>query len=270
MLLLFGYIIGAARLGTLSDITSGFFGFITAPVKYMSSSISGSASNFVRKFVQADEINQENIELKEKNRVLEEQLVELQDYQIRIDELEQYFELHKENPDQEYVSGLVIARDPSDKFCSFSIDVGSLDNISINDPVITSYGLVGIVWDVNLTDCKVKTILNPSVNVGAYSSKTLDVGIIEGTLELAIENRTRMHLIPNESTMKAGDTIVSSGVGGIFPKGLSIGKAIEVNKESTGTSKYAIIEPSVDVSSVKEVMVIVSFRGQSNEKNILP
>jgi rod shape-determining protein MreC len=264
MFLLLGYIIGAARLGALKSITSDFVGFITAPIKYVSTKVSGAASDFLRKFTTADAIYTENLELKEKNRELEDRLAKLESYDLRIKELEAYLDLKEKNLDQKYVSGMVIGRDPDDKFHSFSVDVGKLDGIHENDPVITSSGLVGIVREVNLSDSKVSTILNSSISVGAFSQNTLDVGIVQGTLELAIDKLTRMRFIPNESAIKIGDIIITSGTGGTFPKGLTIGRVKEVNEETSGTSKYAIIEPVVDVSSIKEVVVITSFRGQTS------
>ncbi|MDR2656046.1 MAG: rod shape-determining protein MreC [Oscillospiraceae bacterium] len=265
LFLIIGYIVGAARMGSLKGLTSDFIGFVTAPAKKASASISAAGSSFLRKFVMADAISRENERLREENQDLKDRLIEYEATKQELEELKKYTGLQDKNSEQVPVSGMVIARDPDNKYCSFSIDVGTLDGVKKNDPVITSHGLVGLVWEANLSDSRVKTILDPSINVGVYSSKTFDVGIVEGTLEYAIERLTKMRFIPNESQMAVGDTIISSGVGGTFPKGITVGTVKEIGKENTGTSKYAVIEPAVDITSIKEVIVIISFRGQASQ-----
>ena len=93
----------------------------------------------------------------------------------------------------------VIGRDPSDQFYSFTIDKGTLDGVSYQDPVITADGLVGIVSEVGPVFAKVTTILDVRLNVACQDVRTQDVATVSGDIELAQNGQCRMSLIPRES-----------------------------------------------------------------------
>ena len=84
-----------------------------------------------------------------------------------------------------------------------------------------------------------------------------------GTVALAEQGKCKLSYIDRESAVARGDIITTSGVGGIFPKGLMIGIVDEVQVESHGMSLYAVLEPVVDIPSVKDVLVITDFEGQN-------
>jgi rod shape-determining protein MreC len=98
---------------------------------------------------------------------------------------EDYLEIKDSNPDFDFEPAMVIGRDAADRFYSFTIDKGSNDGISKNDPVITNEGLVGIILDVGITHSKVLTILDSTVEVGAMDSITREIGITSGDLILS-------------------------------------------------------------------------------------
>ncbi len=79
---------------------------------------------------------------------------------------------------------------------------------------------------------------------------------------LADQGLVRLSYLENDNTVKKGDMIVTSGIGGIFPKNLLIGKAVEVQSSQTDVSLYATVEPYVDVKNVKDVLIITDFAGQ--------
>ena len=262
LFLLLGFIVGAARIGWLDNLPSQIVGVVTAPIRKLSTTITNSATSFLERFTKSEAYFLENEELKEENRLLREQLIEYENFKRENEQLRDLVGIQEQEDEQELVPARVINRDPTDMFYSFTIDQGSLNGISVGDPVRATNGLVGIVASVNYLDAKVITLLNPSIDVGAYAISSLDGGFVKGELELAEGGLTRMFSISISATIGTGDIIITSGVGGVYPKGIPIGTILEVNRETAGTSMYAIVEPVVDVTTIKEVFVITAFRGQ--------
>lgn len=94
------------------------------------------------------EILEENERLKEENRRLTQRQLEFDKYKLENEQLKEYLDIKEKNPDFDFETAFVIGRDPNDRFYAFTIDKGSLDGISLHDPVITEDGLVGMVVEV--------------------------------------------------------------------------------------------------------------------------
>ena len=107
--------------------------------------------------------------------------------------------------------------------------------------------------------CQVKPITDVSVKMGAVVSRTREVVVAEGSFELAGDGLLRLSYLQNDSDVLVGDTVETSGYGGIFPKGLLIGTITEVLPESHGISTYAKIQPAVDLTALKKVYIVKSF-----------
>ena len=112
---------------------------------------------------------------------------------------------------------------------------------------------------------KVQTILDASVNIGGVDIHTLDTGILTGSIPLAQEGRCKLGFLPRESGATPGDTIVTSGTGGLLPRGLIIGEIDTVEMETSGLSLYATITPAADIKGAKQVLVITDFGGKDED-----
>ncbi len=242
---------------------ASFFGAISAPFQKLGSSISGSISDFFSKTQSNEAIILENARLKEEINALNEKIADYEKIKAENEYFKNYLEIKDKNPDFVFSSASVIARDSLDIAGGFTIDVGSLDGIKAFDPVITDAGLVGYVSEVGISTSRVKTILDSSVSVGAIDSRSRDYGVVKGNLDLAKNLNTGMFNIQRSSLVAIGDYIVTSG-SGVFPDGLPIGKIVNVSQEKYTTSLYAEIEPFVDFSEIRQVMVITSFDGKGN------
>lgn len=263
--LMVGFMIHAAWTDGLGTFGSRLLGAVVTPFQQLSAHISGSAAAFLEKFVLAEQISEENEELREEIRRLNERLVDYEATKQQNQLYEKFLKINDNRPDFEFVPGSVIGRDPDDRFYSFTIDKGSLAGVSPRDPVITADGLVGIVAETGLTYSRVITVLDVGLKVGSYVDRTRDVGMTEGTVELALAGQCKMSYLDRESGAAAGDTIVTSGVGGVFPKDLIIGKIREIRMENHGVSLYAVVEPAADIRDVKDVFVITGFEGQGDD-----
>lgn len=265
VLLLLGVVLYTASIGGFSPLTSSIIGGITTPMQDLTTNGANAADELLDK-----ESNDPAI-LRQKIAILEDKLAqknsELNDYYTIKKENEQlklYLEIKEQNQDWQFVPAAVIGRDPNELFYGFTINKGSLAGVSLNDPVITSSGLVGKVTKIGATYAKVTTILDPSLNVGAICSKTGAGGIVTGELPLADQNQTKLTFVDPEAQMSAGDLIVTSGLGGIFPRNLVIGEILEVRPETHDISLGAVIEPTVNIQTVQDVFVLTSFLGQGD------
>lgn len=267
LLILFAFMLRAAWTGGLAPLTSQVLALITNPIQKISASISHDTKAFFDRYARADETTKENEELKEKIRELNQKLVDYDKFKQENAQLKEFLEIKEENPDFDFEPATVIGRDTSDRFHSFTIDKGSFAGIEVRDTVITADGLVGVITEVGLTYAKVLTILDVSIEIAAYDTRTKDIGISTGRIDLADEGKCQLTLLPRESGASKGDLVVTSGFGGLYPKGLIIGEIEEVKTESHGISLFAVIKPTADIKNVKDVLVIKSFYGQAVEKD---
>ena len=261
---LFAFMLRAAYTGGLAPMTSQILGILTNPLQKASASASASFSSVFDRVFRSGEILKENERLKEENRRLTQRQLEFDKYKLENEQLKEYLDIKEKNPDFDFETAFVIGRDPNDRFYAFTIDKGSLDGISLHDPVITEDGLAGMVVEVGPTYAKVATILDVMLEISSYDSRTKDIGITTGRIDLAEEGLCQLTLLQRESGASAGDIVITSNVGGLYPKDLVIGTLREVRTESHGISLYAVIEPAVDVRTVKDVLVITSFEGQAS------
>ena len=121
-------------------------------------------------------------------------------------------------------------------------------------PVISESGLVGYVISVTNNTAKVQTIIDTSSNVSANISNIQDSVILKGTLNNT--ETVRATYIPADSTILQGDQVVTSGLGGIYPKGILIGTVKSVVNTKNEADRYAEIEVATDFSRLETVLVI--------------
>ncbi len=206
-----------------------------------------------------NELLEENKKLSEENAKLREQAADYYDLKEENDRLWKFYNIKKENPTYTYVPSTVIRRDSNADFYSFTIDAGTSLGISVNDPVITENGLVGIVSECDTSSSKVKTILSPEIKIGAADSKTKDSGVISGSSRYCDDNLTMLTKISSENKISQGDIIKTSGVGGLFPADIIIGEVKEFSYDDYDVSKFTVIEPYEDIRKVSSVLVITDF-----------
>ena len=171
-------------------------------------------------------------------------------------------ELAAENQDFQMLPATVIGRDPNDVFYGFSIDQGSLNGVSVNDPVITGDGVVGWVSEVYATSSQVTTLFSPSTKIGAMAKESRDTGVTGCDITLADQGLIQLGYLTTDNSVKAGDMITTTGLSGMYPKDLLIGTVTEVQYEDNGVSQYALVEPFVDIKNVRDVFVLTDFEGK--------
>lgn len=254
-----GVLFYLAASGNLSIAAQELFAAVAVPVQRVSTNISNAMGDFWNRFAAIDDVMLENERLQQENEELMSQLVDFERIQAENEQYKAFLQIQEENPSYETVLASVIGRDPASQYYSFTIDRGEKDGIEVQDVVICTAGVVGRVVEVGPNYAKVLTILDPAVNVGALVSRTRDNGLLTGSGEYAAQGLCTLTLLPRETSTTQQDIIITTGLGGVFPKGLILGTVKEVLADKSGKSMYAVIEPVCDISTVRMVFVITDF-----------
>ena len=169
------------------------------------------------------------------------------------------------NGDYEYITANVMSRSGNYFFSTFTIGVGKSSGVDTGMPVVSGNGLVGKVYEAGATWSKVISIIDSSSAVSALIERTRDNGTIKGRLDNDGKSfELYMEHLPVDSAVQPGDSVITSGLGGTYPKGIVIGTVGEVEQRNDG-GKTVIINPASDFLRIEEVMVIKS----SQNKNFL-
>ena len=160
----------------------------------------------------------------------------------------------QKSTEEEFIAAEVIGRDPSPHFKSIIIDKGLEDGLKKNLPVVVPEGIAGQITDLTDHYSKVLLIVDPNSSVDALVQRTRARGVIKGLSagKFVYKYALRKHDIA------IGDIIVSSGLDGVFPKGLRIGHVSEVVKGNSGIFQDVVVTPFVDFEKLEEVLVVIN------------
>jgi rod shape-determining protein MreC len=147
----------------------------------------------------------------------------------------------------------IVAFDPSGWFQTILIDKGRNDGVVLDMAVVSAEGLVGRVIGVGKHHAKVLLILDGNSAVDAYIQSSRARGVLVGLgRELCL-----LKYVQRNEDVQVGDKVISSGMGGVFPKGLLVGTVQEVVRGSSGLFQRVEVEPAVNFSRLEEVMVVI-------------
>ena len=204
------------------------------------------------------ELAQENIRLRAENdrlRQLERALTETVAENQRLQRL---FHLAS-HANLLTLSARVIGRDASNWWKTIQLDRGSDDGVRVNCPVLNADGLVGKVISVTRGESRVLLLLDPNCKVSALLQKTREMGVIAG-LEAGFSRapRCRMTFVERNAKVAPGQAVITSGLGGVFPKGILIGTVTDAHLNAqTGMYQDVDVKPAVDFTRLEEVVVVL-------------
>ena len=206
-------------------------------------------------FEDINDLKKENQELKQKNSELELALREYEIVKNENQQLKQELNLAEKYPDFTTIPGTVISRDISNYSKTISINVGRKNGIQENMTVIADEGLVGHIISVTENTAKVQTIVDSSSATSCLTSSTRDSMVCRGTIEN--NKNLKASYMETSAQLIQGDSIETSGLGGIYAKGLHVGKIKKIVEGTNKIDTYAIIETAVDFSKLETVLVIM-------------
>ena len=155
---------------------------------------------------------------------------------------------------QQTCAALLVGKDSSNWTKTVLLNKGKLSGIKKDMPVVLGAGLVGKVTEVGPSLSKVTLILDFNSKIPAKILRTREEGIVFGSTDRAGRSVCKIKYIQGE--IKIGDRVISSGLGGTYPKGILIGKVVVVEEEKDLLYKVAEVHPVVEFSTLEEVMVI--------------
>lgn len=241
-----------AKMSYVENIVSTIVMPIQNGLTYLKNKMAGNDSFFAN----IDNLKQENEELKKKNSELEQALREFEIVKSENDTLKEYVNLKDKYKDYKTIPAYVINRDIGNYSNTVVINIGEKDGIKEGMTVIADEGLVGHVISTTTHTAKVQTIVDTGAAVTSTISTTKDTIIVQGTLDNS--SLLKATYIPTEASVLQGDSVETSGLGGIYPKGIHIGTIKEVFNTKNPTDRYATVEPSVDFSKLASVLVITN------------
>ena len=219
---------------------------------YLKNKISGNDTFFT----DINKLKEENEQLLAKNSELEQSLRELENIKTENETLKEYMNLTEKYGEYKTIPAYVINRDISNYSKTIVINVGTNDGVKEDMTVIGDQGLVGHIVSVTDTTAKVQTIIDTASSVSATMSSTDETIVCKGTLESTTELKAMY--IPTDYNIIQGDSIETSGLGGIYPKGIHIGTVKQVEATKNVTDRYAVIETAVDFDKLSTVLVITN------------
>jgi rod shape-determining protein MreC len=217
----------------------------------------GSVGAVFQKYVILVNLKEENHQLQEEVRRLKQENADLKESAQTLERLQRLLLLKARVP-AAMIAAEVVAYSPSAWFRTIVINKGQRDGVRKGFPVVTSEGVVGKVTRVSSRSSVVLLVIDRNSAVDCLAQRTRTRGILEG------EGGDRCYLryVSRTEDIQVGDHIVTSGLEGIFPKGLSLGEVAKVEKKAYGLFQEIEIMPSADLGRLEEVMVIVRPAGE--------
>lgn len=263
VVLLAGAIAAAALASGTSPLTSAV-GTVFSPLSDAAAYISEKFDNFKGGFISSRSYMDRVEELEEQVADYQSKLVDYEKLQKQVEAYEKFLGVKEKNPDFQFVAGTVIGRDAADVFGSFVLNCGSADGVAVGDPVISGEYLIGIVNETSPTSCTVLSVCDPKFNAAAYEIRTGEAGYTQTTTKLGVQGGLKLSGLERDTAVAEGGIVCTSGVGGVFPRGLIIGTVTTVQKEEGDISYYAEVKPEIEISEVQDAFVITDFEGKGD------
>ena len=237
---------------------------VAAPFEYGASRIMDTLSSTfhivdisLKNRIEWESLEKENAELKERSVDYDEILAENKRYRELLD----FKAAHRQFNVR---AGSVISRDYGTWSNTMVIDIGSEDGIEENMAVVTPAGVVGFISDVYPHSSRVQLLTDPRTSIGAIVQRPESrvSSVVRGNGNVPTE--PQFVNIAKDADILEGDTLVTSGFGSIYPKGLYIGTIVSIHQDDNDFVKYAVIRPGVDFSKLEEVFVITHSTDNSS------
>jgi rod shape-determining protein MreC len=231
--------------------------FLISPVIKVTAVTVGSVSRVWGDYVDLRNLRGESLRLTREAAVLQRRISYLEEQALETQRLQGLLAM-KEISRTEFLAARVVGKDATNWFKTVLIDRGSLAGIRRNQPVVAPDGLVGRVVEVTPTAAKVQLITDPVSAAGGLIQRTRVIGIVSGSLGAGLKVR----YLPLMADIAIGDEVVTSGMGGVFPKGIPLGRVIAAERRSGALFQEATLAPKVDLSRLEEVLILTGTQSR--------
>jgi rod shape-determining protein MreC len=225
-----------------------------APLQMGVSTIADQSSGLVATIRRVRDLADENAEYKDEIDQLQSQVVKMRELEVENADLRNLLSMKARTGPGALIPVQVIARDDTPYVQAITVDHGAADGIKQDAVVITHQGLVGLVVKVDPTSSKVRLIndLNNSVSV-RLQTESRTTGVLRGQSQ---GNLMVIAYIPQTDVVTPGDVVLTSGLGGIYPEGLVIGKVARVEQKDADPFQAAVVEAAVAMDKLERLYVL--------------
>jgi len=226
--------------------------YMTHPIQELITNTVEGAFSFFDNYVNLIDTKEKNKKLKKQLSSITQEARQLREVQLENERLRALLNF-KQRVSPFMIPAQVISKDISNEFETIRINKGSRDNIKKDMAVVTPQGIVGRIIKVTSNYSTVLTIIDPASRIDGIIQRSRARGVISGVSG----GNCIMEYVRRTDDVKEGDEVISSGLAGIFPKGLHIGKVYKVIKKPYGISQYIEIKPDVEFSKIEEIFVVL-------------
>lgn len=152
----------------------------------------------------------------------------------------------------------VVIRDYNSWNETFEINKGKNQGIKEKQTVVIEQGLVGYISSVADNTSTVTTILDPTAAVSIEIASINKVALVKGDFELKKTGELKLVYIPIDTEVSISETVYTSGIGGVYPKGIPVGTIIKVVNKKNEIDRYAVVKPVENIANVKSVAIIIN------------
>ena len=240
------------RTPARNDHLGRFFLEVMAPLQRSATAVENAITGSWRGVGDLVHARSENAALREQARQLHRELDRLAEVDLENARLRKLLDF-RDTLVGDVLTARVIGRDATGLARTLTIDRGERDGVVKGAAVLAPAGVVGQVFLASAHAARVLLITDHNSGLDAIVQRTRARGIVEGT----VTEGCGLKFVKRTEDLQPGDIVVTSGVDGIFPRGLPIGRIQAVDKQGQGLFQYAQIDPAVDVERLEEVLVII-------------
>lgn len=238
----------------------GLFHQALEPVQVYVSSLTDSVTDFFVRVFQPNAIQQENEELKKELLYYQRKAALYEETERENARLSELLDYAEENPNLTFMAAAVTAKSQNPYVDTITLNAGTRNGVTEKMAVVCAQGIIGRVTEVGASWCRVRTMQNEDMRISVMVERTRDEGLLGGLME---ENGTliglKLYYLPKEAELEVGDRIITSGLGGIFPKGLYVGEVLSLGDEEDPYD--AIVSLDVDFDHLETVLVVKGVGG---------
>lgn len=224
---------------------------IITPISHLLSTVSSAMSGTWQTYVDLVGVRQEREWLRRRVRELEGQVERAAAIESQNSRLQALLDLREKMPGQS-VAARITGVDASGLFRTATLNKGERDGVEKGMAVVAHAGVVGKVVSTSPNAARVLLLEDPSSGVDALVQRSRARGIVEGSLN----GGCQLKYVKHREDLRVGDLVATSGLDGIFPKGVLVGTIVRLSREEGGLFQTAEIEPAVDFNKLEEVMVV--------------
>ena len=257
------YILTVSARGQLkNEPVSVVLMWLMRPLQIAAQATSGWLIGIQENYVTLSGFKLENERLRNRIQTLEVERQKLFEAEATHRKLQQLLDFRAQLPGKS-VTASIIADSASSWFQGCVLDKGSTDGVQKDMAVVTPLGVVGKVVSTSTRSAKVILLTDANSGIDVLIQRTRSRGIVSGSLESGLV----LKYMKRSEDIQVGDRLITSGLDGVFPKGLMVGAVTKVNKQNVGLFQFVEVLPAVQPSRVEEVLVVASGAESGPAKN---